>query len=105
MDLINLWDWDDADEFWNKYGQRTNHDAFVSLTSILWYFESVGILLRRKLIDINLIDDLYSDRYIRFWEKIEPILRGIRDDFDNPNYYSNCEYLHNELKLIHKARD
>ena len=102
MDILNLWKWDDVDEFWKTYGQHTNHDAFISVTSILWYFESVGILLRRKLIDVNLIDALYSDRYIQFWKKIEPILRGIRDDFDNPHYYSNCEYLHDELKLVHQ---
>lgn len=98
MELLNLWEWNDQDDFWNKYGQRTNPEAYVSLTSILWYFEGVGVLLKKGLIDINLADALYSDRYVRFWEKFNPILQGIRDDYENPQYYQNGEYLHKELK-------
>jgi len=102
MDLLNLWEWRDPDDFWNRYGQRTNLEAYISLTSILWYFEGVGVLLKNRLVNINLIDALYSDRYVRFWEKFEPILQDLREDFDNPNYYQNGEYLHDELKKHQK---
>jgi len=84
MELLNLWECKDQDDFWNKYGQRMNLEAYVSLTSILLYFEGVGMLLKKGFIGISLVDALYTDRYVWFWEKFNPILQGIRDDYDNP---------------------
>jgi hypothetical protein len=98
MEILNLWSWSNEDDFWDKYGQILNVDAYVSFITVLWYFEFVGVLLRRRLLDINLVDALYSDRYVQFWEKYESILQGLREDFKNPHYYRNSEYLYTRLK-------
>ena len=102
MDILNLWQWNNDDDFWYKFGQISNEEAYVSFITVLWYFESVGTLLRKRLIDIKLVDALYSDRYVQFWEKYESILQGLRNDFQNPEYYKNSEYLYTRLKKHQK---
>jgi hypothetical protein len=104
MEILNLWQWDSEDEFWRKYGQISNVEAYVSFITVLWYFESVGTLLKSRLINIKLVDALYSDRYVQFWEKFETILQGLREDFKNPTYYQNSEYLYTRLKK-HQQRN
>jgi hypothetical protein len=97
-DILNRWEWKDNEDFWAKYGQDANEEAFITMIEIGWYFEGVGQLLRDKLIDIRLVDAMYSDRVIRLWEKSYPIVVGLREQYRNPDYYGNYEYLYKELK-------
>ena len=100
-DMLNVWEWDDNEDFWAKYGQRPNEDAFITILEVCWYFEGVGQLLRDGLIDVRLVDAMYSDRVIRLWEKALPIVVGLREMYGNPDYYGNWEYLYSELKKRH----
>ena len=97
-DMLNNWKYTDVKDFWSKYGQDVNEDAFVTMVEIGWYFESVGQLLRDGLIDVKLVDAMYSDRLIRLWEKSYTIIEGLRKVHHNPDYYGNYEYLYKELK-------
>ena len=101
FDVLNIWEWNYWEDFWAKYGQVSNEDAFITVIEIAWYFEGVGQLLRDGLIDIRLVDAMYSDRVIRLWEKSLPIVVGLREMYRNPDYYGNYEYLYNELKKRH----
>jgi hypothetical protein len=33
-----------------------------------------------------------------FWEKMKPVIMGIRKEESNQSYYANFEYLYNEIK-------
>jgi hypothetical protein len=63
-----------------------------------YFFERVGILLHRKLIDIKLIDDLFSIAIKSNWEKVKPIVEGRRKEFNIPAYWEYFEYLYNEMQ-------
>jgi hypothetical protein len=71
------------------------------MIEVCWYFEGVGQLLRDGLIDVRLVDAMYSDRVIRLWEKAFPIVLELRESYRNPDYYGNWEYLYDELKKRH----
>ena len=62
------------------------------------FFEGIGILLRRKLIDIALVDDLFSSDVIITWHKMKPIVEGWRKQFNRPQMSEWFEYLYNEMK-------
>jgi hypothetical protein len=62
------------------------------------FFEGVGILLRRKLIDIGLVDDLFSYIIKTTWEKIRPVTEGVRKHNNAPQIYEWFEYLYNEMQ-------
>lgn len=100
-DIVNNWEWTDIEDYQNKYGQAANEEAFITGLEIVFHFEGVGQLLRDGLIDIDLIDSLYSTRVILAWEKCCPVLKYYRDHAwgrPNPDYYMNFEYLYTTLK-------
>ena len=65
---------------------------------ILKTFEEIGVLLMRKLIDINLIDPLLHEQACFAWEKAKPFIEDARKTYKMPNLDAAFEYLYNELK-------
>jgi hypothetical protein len=62
------------------------------------FYEGVGVLLHRKLIDTDLVDDLFSSPIIQAWEKLEPIIKTTRERRKRPQIWEWFEYLYYEMK-------
>jgi len=62
------------------------------------YFEGIGVLLRRKLIDIGLVDDLLTAPIKVTWEKMKPVAEGYRKELNLPTVMEYFEYLYNEMQ-------
>jgi hypothetical protein len=63
-----------------------------------WFFEGVGVLLHKKLIDIAVVDDLFSSPIKISWEKLKPLAEGERKQFGRPQIWEWWEYLYNEMQ-------
>ena len=86
---------------WNT--EYKNHKDFLKKEKLVapeagLFFEGVGVLLYRKLIDISLIDDLFSGPIKMTWEKMKPIVEDARKQLDQPQYAEWVEYLYNEMQ-------
>jgi hypothetical protein len=81
-------DWNDYDK---KYG-------FVEATAVGMFFEGIGILLRRNLIDIELVDDMFTTPIKWTWEKMKDITLEYRKVRNQPEILEWFEYLYNEMK-------
>jgi hypothetical protein len=81
----------DFDKYREKFG-------LTDVNEIGWFFEGVGVLLHKKLIDIAVVDDLFSSPIKISWEKLKPIAEGERKQFDRPQIWEWWEYLYNEMK-------
>ncbi len=68
------------------------------------FFEGLGVLLHRKLIDIDLVDDLFTAPIKLSWESLKPIAKEQRKQFNQPQMYEWCEYLYNEMKKREQSR-
>jgi hypothetical protein len=90
----------DYEDFKNKYPlpMWLGTPAYVSFMMFCYFFEGVGILLYRKLVDIKLVDDLFSLAIKSIWEKVKPIVEGRRKEFNMPAYWEYFEYLYNEMQ-------
>jgi hypothetical protein len=64
---ITSWEWEDMDDFFDKYGQKNNPEAWTLWTTKAALFNGIGILLKRNLIDIKLLDDLLTNSVNRHW--------------------------------------
>ena len=95
---ILSWKWNDYDDFLEKYGPTTNPKAWRALGSVAGYFEGIGLMVNKKLIDISLVENLMSTHIIYFWEKIEFLSIELRRDFNRPQIDVWKEYLYNEIK-------
>jgi hypothetical protein len=78
-DYENWWEWSDFIE-------------------VLIFFEGIGILLHRKLIDIKLADDLFSTLIKASWEKIRSVVENVRKYNSSPAIAEHFEYLYNEMQ-------
>jgi hypothetical protein len=95
--------WTDFTDSWKKYGPDVNPEAYVNIMLLRTFFEGLGVLVKKELIDITLIEDLLSERIIWYWEKaLEPVLEDIRKLANDPTQADHVEYLYHELK--HRQR-
>ena len=67
------------------------------------YFESLGVFVEQKLIDIELVSRLGSSNIIMCWNKFGPIFEEYTRRSGNPYTYEYVEWLYNELKTKRHA--
>ena len=82
-------------EYVEKYGKATGDKAVVTLAG---YYDGLGYLLHERLIGINLIEYLGKRAIIGTWEKLKPIIIGLRKDTGIPDLFEWFEYLYNVMK-------
>ena len=102
---LREWEWNDYEDFMERYGGDKNPDIYYHFSSIGTFFEGIGVLVKRKLIDPTIVDDLISNSVIFFWEKFGvPIIkeRQVRDNF--PQFYEWVEYLYSVVKPIRDSQ-
>ena len=97
---IMRWKWENYDDYINKYGPESNPEAYIMYRKVFGFFEGVGVLVRRRLIDPSLVDDLMSGAIVQYWERFESILLERRRSLNWPQVGEQIEYLYNEVKPI-----
>jgi hypothetical protein len=65
-------------------------------TYLLSFYDQVGVLLRRNLIEYHLVDDLLGNSTRQLWAKAVPMISEARERYD-PRLYENFEYLYDEM--------
>ena len=81
----------DYNEYVKKYGG-------VELLQVGVFFEGIGILLHRKLMDIDMAGDLFSESIKLIWEKNESILKEMVEQRNIPKAWQWFEHLYNEMQ-------
>ena len=87
-----------TDDFLQKYGSKVNAEVWGKWQSVAAFFEQVGVLLHRKLINISLVDDLLTTDVKQQWERMAHVILDIRKRLDSPQIWEWFEYLYNEMK-------
>lgn len=97
----------DFDDYWDKYGGETNREAWNKWQSVGRLFNGIGVLVKRGMVDIELVEELMAVIIFVSWAQMGPILYGFRDWTKNrartiyADAYqpmSGFEYLYNELE-------
>ena len=63
---------------------------------VFCFYDQVGVLLRRGLIEFLLVDDLLGNSTRQIWEKVAPAIREARDRYE-PRVYEHFEFLYDEM--------
>lgn len=98
--ILEKWEWSDYDDWNEKYSREINPEAYSQFATIAQWFEGIGVLIKRKLIDPTLVDDLMSMSSLWGWETFGPIVKEYRVRRNRPQYYEFWEYLYNEIRAI-----
>jgi len=94
----------DYNDFVEKYGPIVSEEPVqVAFRMVCMFYEGVGVLLYRKLVNPDLVYDLFSVRM--FWEKMKPIAEDLRKRFNEPRIWEWFEYLYNEMQKRERQLD
>jgi len=99
--ITKLWntEYKDYDDFVERYGpipsDKPEYKAYHLVTN---YFEGIGMLLKRNLMDADFAWDLFGESYFLAWEKVKPVIEGMRKQWNMPEALAYFEYLYNEMK-------
>jgi hypothetical protein len=87
----------DYEDYVKQYGSlQTDNPMNRAIFTVIGYYELVGVLLYRKLIDLVTVHDVFgTSNPIRLFEKIKPALAGMREI--EPSALLGLEYLCHEL--------
>jgi len=96
-DSIFLAQWKDYDDWYIKYGPVVNPEMFYTLNSIMTFFEGIGVLAEKKLIEIDLIDNLMGPSIRDTWEKMGPLVKELRKRTGYRVAYEWTEYLYKTI--------
>lgn len=92
MEYSNLADWN------KKYGPINNLQDYASWARVGRFFDGVGILVRKGLIDPSLVTELMREVIIYNWERVRPWVNEQRSIGSNPHVWENYEYLYGEIR-------
>ena len=97
---IQKWEWADYDDFLERYGRSKNPELYTHFGTIGRFLEGVGVLVKRKLIDPSLVDDLMSGHILRFWKIFGELIkeRQVRENY--PQLFEHVEYLQSVIMSI-----
>ena len=97
--LLSL-EYEDYDDFKKKHGELMVGGEVQKAIGIMFsFFEGLGLLLHRRLIDISIVDYITggSGGVKMLWDKMKPILEGFSKEYNLPTFQWT-EYLYNELQ-------
>ena len=70
-------DWNTYQEWVEKYGRKNNPKAALIYFKLDTFFEGLGVLVKRRLVDPWLVDEFMSSDIISYWEKMRPVAEGV----------------------------
>jgi hypothetical protein len=97
--VVNIYETEfkDYSDFVKRYGKIISKNEIpMSFIIIGNFFEQIGILFKNRLIDASLVSQLFSVSVM--WEKMKPLVEGMRKESHEPELFGGFEYLYNELK-------
>jgi hypothetical protein len=86
----------DYDDYLAKYNGKPEQTLFKVLGN---YYEGIGVLVHRRLVDVDVVCDFWGDIIISTWEQFQPIISGMRKDQGDPSILMFWESLYHELKM------
>ena len=92
-------EYNDYKDYLKKYVEKPEHTMLKMLGN---YFEGIGILVQRRLVDADVVSDFWGDIILSTWEQIKPMIADWRKDTGDANTFKFWEYLYNQMKKENK---
>ena len=103
LELLEM-EWTDYDDFERKYGSDNNPDNFAMRVTFWNRFNTQGMLLRRGLVDADILFASGGNGPMFHWNKYGPIIKELRRRYNMPVYCTGFEYLAEENRKFIEQR-
>jgi len=84
--------WSDYRKLWQNDEQFRLNDNVLEM-----FYEGLGVLVKEGLLEVRMVALLFCGMTRMFWEKYQPILEEGRASMGHFRWFSETEYLYNEL--------
>jgi hypothetical protein len=92
-DVVFNQEYSTFEEWAKKYG-HDNLEAYNNYNITMNLSNSYGVLYEKKLMDIETIEKLcHTLTILLIWRKLEPVIKGMRRLYNEPNYCLPFEHL------------
>jgi hypothetical protein len=88
-------EYENYDDYLERYSGKPEQMMLKVLGN---YFEGIGILVYRKLVEADIVYDFWGDIIQSSWEKIKPLIVDMRKDSGDLNMFGFWECLYDEMK-------
>jgi hypothetical protein len=99
------YEWKDYEDFERKYGSENNVDAAAKRYATWAIFNSVGMMLRKGMVEAEDLYDMGMMTPLFIWGKYRPIIEENRRRYTGQYYLKDLEYLAGEMLRVVKERD
>jgi hypothetical protein len=99
------YEWKDYEDFERKYGSENDVDDAAKRHAMWHEYNSLGMMLRKGLVNAEGLHDSGARGAIFLWEKYKPIIEENRRRYNGKNYLKDLEYLAGEMLRVVKERD
>ena len=101
--IHHVWEWKDLDDYMSKYGSIHPENSAM-MASVFMTYDGMGALVKRGLVNPELVYDLLNIQAVETWEKFRPLISEIRTSYNVPHVFEYYEYLYNLLEEIRRKR-
>jgi hypothetical protein len=91
---VSRWEWDDFDDFSDKYGDLENSQKWAAING---WLEGLGVLVKSDLVPIGLVALFITGLIKQYWDTFGPIILEYRRRHNAPRGGSETEYLYDTL--------
>jgi len=104
-DILNQ-EYTGFNDFWEKYGLENNPEAWANWQSVASFFHGIGVLVKKGLIEPNLLDELISPNVFGAWIVMGPIVKEFQEWVERDGgvmSYQFHDYEKDGVSRIHKS--
>jgi hypothetical protein len=83
------------EDYLDKYGDPLYDKSFITISA---YYDGLGFLLHKRLIDSDIIEYILTGGITSAWKKLKPLIIAMRKDRNLPELLKWFEYLYEEMK-------
>ncbi|MCX6653761.1 MAG: hypothetical protein NTY03_01435 [Candidatus Bathyarchaeota archaeon] len=98
-------EWSDYDDFEKKYGSDYNIDNLAKRMSVWKTYNTLGMLIREKLIEPEVIYAIDNVNSCFVWKQFKEVIAENRRRYGGKDNFSDFEFLNNEMLRIKSRMD
>jgi len=76
--------------------EKFNPEFWAPIHQMSMFYEGVAVLVRKNLIDIDMVESLLADRLVWYWNLVKIAMRDDRT-YQGPQLFANFEWLNDEM--------
>ena len=103
-ELLNM-EWRDYDDYEKKYGSDNNLDNYAKRMNVWKFYNTLGMLLREKLIEPEVLYRINDVNPCFMWSKFKDIIGESRKRYGDMNFLSDFKLLSDEIHRVVLSRD